>query len=133
MIDDELQRAWLETVVNELEVPFFVGPRIPEFGRADVLGVVTPVAGPGPVLEGINTIVGFQIRMVARLKAYAALKRSAWAVHRALLFADVPADLWGTRVIWVSTSGGDPVPDNPDGLDKDRAQFVCTYLSEVAL
>lgn len=133
MIDDELQRVWLENVVTETEVPFFVGPKIPEFGAGDVFGVLTPVSGPGPVLEGINTVVGFQIRMVARLYAYAGMKRSAWQIHKALLFADVPADLWGTRVIWVNTAGGDPVPDNPDGVDKDRVQFVCTYLAEVSL
>lgn len=133
MIDDELQRQWLEAVVDELSVPYFNGPRIPEFGNGDLFGVVTPVSGPGPVLEGINTVVGFQIRWVARLHAYAALKRSVWTTHKALLFADVPNDLWGTRVVWVNTAGGDPVPDNPDGLDKDRAQFVCTYLAEVSL
>lgn len=133
MIDDELQRQWLEAVVNDLDVPFFTGPRIPEFGRGDVLGVCTPTAGPGPVLEGIDTVVGFQIRMVARLHAYAQLKLSAWQIHKALLFADVPADLWGTRVVWVNAVAGDPVPEPADGVDKDRVAFTCSYVSEVTL
>lgn len=135
MIDDELQRAWLETHAStpELTIPFFIGPRIPEFGNADLFGVVTPVSGPGATLEGVNTVVGFQVRMVARLNSYGQLKSACWQLHQQLMFADVPADLWGTRVVWVSTAGGDPVPDNPDGVDLDRVQFVCTYLAEVGL
>lgn len=133
MIDDELQRVWLENVVDDLNVPFVVGPRIPEFGTADVLGVVTPVPGAGPTLEGINTVVGFQIRMIAREHAYAQLKSSAYQIHKALLFADVPANIWGTRVVWVNTAGGDPASEPADPDDQDRVAFTCTYLAEVGL
>lgn len=133
MIDDELQRAWLDAVSTDLDIEWVVGPRIPEFGNADLLGVLTPVAGPGPTLEGINTVVGFQLRMVAREHDYAKLKATAYTVHKALLFADVPADLWGTRVVWISTAGGDPNPEPADGRDLDRVAFTCTYLAETGL
>jgi hypothetical protein len=133
VIDDQLQRDWLDAVSTDLAIEWVVGPRIPDFGNADLLGVLTPVTGPGPVLEGINTVVGFQLRMVAREHDYAKLKNTANTIHRALLFADVPADIWGTRVVWIDVAGGDPVPEPADGRDLDRVAFTCTYLAEVAL
>lgn len=133
MINDQLLCDWLSAVVDELSVPYTVGPRIPEFGRADVLGVVTPTAGPGLVLEGINTVVGFQVRWVAREKSYAKLKLSAWQTHKALLFAPFPGSLWGTWVTSITTAGSDPTPELGDGQDLDRVAFTCTYLAEVQL
>jgi hypothetical protein len=133
VIDDELLRGWLQGVTTTLDVPYHLGPRIPEFGRGDVLGVVTPTPGAGLALEGINEVASFQLRWVARERDYAQLKTHAYEVHRALLFADLPADLWGTRVIWVNAAGGGPSPENPDGRDLDRVMFTCTYLAETGL
>lgn len=133
MIDDELQRQWLDAVPTTLEIGWSVGPRIPEFGNGDVIGVVTPVSGPGPVMEAINTVVGFQIRVVARETDYAALKTSAYQIHKALLFANVPAQLWGGWVTSITTAGGDPAAELGDPTDKDRVAFICTYLAEVEL
>lgn len=130
MIDDELLRAWLEATVTDLGVLFFVGPRIPEFGQGDILGVVTPSPGAGLVLEGINDVVGFQIRMVAREREYAKLKISALQIDKALVFADFPAALWGGWVTTITRAGGGPSPELGDGNDRDRVAFVCTYLAE---
>lgn len=133
MIDDELQRAWLEAVVTDLAVPFVVGPRIPEFGRGDILGIVTPSPGAGLVLEGINDVVGFQIRIVGRERDYARLKTSAVQIDKALLFADFPAAMWGGWVTVITRAGGGPSPELGDGNDRDRVAFVCTYLAETDL
>lgn len=133
MIDDEKLRVWLEAIVDDLAVPFVVGPRIPEFGRNDVLGVVTPSPGAGLVLEGISDVAGFQIRMVAREKSYVKLKASAFQIHRALVFADFPGSMWGTWVTSITPAGGGPVPELGDGRDLDRVAFVCTYLAETEL
>lgn len=133
MIDDTLLAAWLAAVDTELSVPYFIGPRIPEFGSADVLGVVTPSPGLGLVLEGINQVVGFQIRWVAREANYAKLKRSAYLVDRTLMFVDFPTQLWGGWVTSVNRAGGEPSPELGDGRDLDRVAFTCTYLVETEL
>lgn len=133
MIDDALLAAWLQNVNDELSVPYFVGPRIPEFGRADVLGVVTPSPGLGLTLEGVNQVVGFQIRWVAREASYAKLKLSAYQTDRALIFADFPTQLWGAWVTSITRAGGEPSPELGDGRDLDRVAFTCTYLVETEL
>lgn len=133
MIDDELLAAWLENLVDELDVPYTVGPRIPEFGRADVLGVVTPTPGLGLVLEGINEVVGFQIRWVAREADYSKLKLSAYQTDKALLFMEFPGPFWGTWVTSLNRAGGGPTPELGDGRDLDRVAFTCTYLVETEL
>lgn len=133
MIDDTLLAAWLENLVDELEIPYVVGPRIPEFGRADILGVVTPTPGLGLTLEGINDVAGFQIRWVARESDYGKLKISAFQTDRALMFADFPGQFWGTWVTSINRAGGGPTPELGDGRDLDRVAFVCTYLAEAEL
>lgn len=133
MIDDAALAAWLTATVDDLGVPFVVGPRIPEFGRADILGVVTGAPGLGLTMEGINNIEAFQLRLVGRERDYQKLKTSAYQVHRALMFANFPGSLWGTWVTSVTTAGGGPVPELGDGTDLDRVAFVCTYLAETEL
>ena len=133
MIDDELQRVWLESQFGELAIPWFIGPRIPEFGAADILGVLTAAPGAGLTNEGINEVASFQLRWIGRERDYQQLKRAVWAYHRTLLQADPSALPWGCQVIWVSPAGGGPSAENPDGRDLDRVMFTCTYLAETEL
>jgi len=133
VIDDAALAAWLTAATDDLAIPFVIGPRIPEFGKADIFGVMTGAPGLGLELEGINNIEAFQLRLVARERDYQRLKTSAYQVHRALMFADFPGPLWGTWVTSITTAGGGPVPELGDGSDLDRVAFVCTYLAETEL
>lgn len=133
VIDDDLLRQWLEALPTELDLRWKIGPRVPEFGNNDRFGVVTPSPGAGLTLEGVNLVAGFQLRMVARELDYSKLKLTAYQIHAALLFADIPAMLWGTWVTSIATAGGEPVPEPADGRDLDRVAFTCTYLAEVGL
>jgi hypothetical protein len=125
MIDPALLVTWLNGVALELEIPFKRGPRQPEFGNGDLLGLVTMLEGSGESLEGIGAGPSFQLRIVGREHQQDALYRSAHAVDAALRFGDYPAELWGTQVVTVNWSGGGPSELLED--EYDRIAYVCTY------
>lgn len=105
---------------------WFKGPREPEFGNGDRLAVVTPLGGAGVSLEGVGDQPGFQVRMMAREFELAELKLSVYAVDRELLLGQqFPADIWGTRIQYVTRTGGGPSPLQEDEFD--RVVYVCSY------
>jgi hypothetical protein len=125
MIDPALLAQWLTAVPTELNLPFVHGPRQPEFGAADRLGLIVMLEGPGETLEGVGDVRSFQVRLVTREYEREALGRAANAVDLALRFGDFPADLWGTHIVWVNRAGGAPSELQEDELD--RVAYVCTY------
>ena len=62
MIDLEALVAWFNAVNTDLAYTFVAGPRVPEFGNADVLGVVTPLEGPGLTLDGLASVASSTAR-----------------------------------------------------------------------
>lgn len=125
MLDPDLFGAWLNAVPTELNIPFEHGPRVREFGAADVTGLFTLLEGPGDSLEGVGDHISFQLRATAREYQQNALYRSFRTVDDALRFGDYPADLWGTWIVSVSRSGGAPSELPTD--EHDRVSYVCTY------
>lgn len=119
--------AWFEALALPVEFKFFPGPRVPEFGKGDRIGVVTPLAGPGETLEGIGENSSFQVALIGREHAAADLQAAAFQVDSLLLFGDYPADLWGTFVQSVSRVGGQPSPIQED--EHDRVRYVCSYIA----
>jgi hypothetical protein len=127
MIDADLRLAWFK----ELELPssfgWFNGPRQPEYGNGDLVGLVTDLEGPGEDLEGMGDWGSFQVRLVGREFELPNLRASAFLVDSSLRFGDYPADLWGTRIRTVTRTGGQPSVLLEDDLD--RVAYVCTYLA----
>lgn len=126
MIDLGLLIVWLDAVPTSLEYRFVRGPREPEYGRGDQVGVVTPVGGPGLTLEGAGELSGFQVKLTGREFQHDLIRRSAYEIDTALLFGDYGTDLWGTRVQYVDRTGEPPSALQEDNLD--RVAYVCTYL-----
>lgn len=119
--------TWLDAITTELDLKFVKGPRAPEFLRGDRVAVVTPLEGPGLTLEGAGSVASFQIRVVAREFEEDELRKSAFQLDDALLFGDYPANLWGTRIQYVSRTGGEPSSLQED--EHDRVAYVCSYIA----
>lgn len=120
--------AWLNAVPNELDIKFVPGPRKPEFGRADELGVVTPLEGPGLTLEGAGSIASFQVEIIGREHKLDEIQKTAFQIDTALLFGDVNGvELWGTFVQYVGRTGGEPALGQEDEFD--RVSYTCSYIA----
>lgn len=126
MIALQLLCDWLSLVPTELGHRFEPGPRQPEYGRGDKIGLVTLQPGPGLALEALADQPSFEVKMTAREFQHAKLERDVFAIDRALLFADYPDDLWGSRVQYVTRVGGAPAPIQEDEMD--RVAYVCSYV-----
>lgn len=126
MIDFGSLATWLSAVPTALDYDFVVGPRQPEFYRGDLVAVVSPQPGPGLTLDGLGHVPSFEIRLVAREHRRLDLYRSGHQIDKALLFADCPANLWGTRVQYVDRLGGEPALQQEDELD--RVLCLCSYI-----
>lgn len=128
MIDLEALVAWFSAVNTDLAYTFVAGPRVPEFGNADVLGVVTPLEGPGLTLDGLASVASFQVRMIGREYQHTRVRKSAFQVDDALLFGvNLPDQLWGTRIQYIDRLGGEPAPVQEDELD--RVAYLCSYVA----
>lgn len=127
MIDFAALAAWLDTVPTELSFKFVVGPREPEFGQGDQIAMVSALGGQGLTLEAAGDLPSFQVKLTARDHQVAELHRSAFQIDAALILGDYPENLWGTRIQYVTRSGGGPESLPEDELD--RVSYVCTYTA----
>lgn len=128
MIALDLLVTWLNAVPADLDFLFVSGPRKPEFGRADEIGVVTPLEGPGLTLEGAGSVASFQIEIIGREHKLALIQKTAFQIDSALLFGDTSGvDLWGTFVQYVSRTGGEPTLGQEDEFD--RVSYTCSYIA----
>lgn len=127
MIDIVALCAWTTAVPTELGFEFVPGPREPEYGQGDLVGVITPLEGPGLVLEGAGDRSSFQVKLVSREFQANELQRAAFAIDQALVFGDYPAELWGTQVQFVTRTGGQPSVIQED--EHDRVAYVCSYIA----
>ena len=126
MIDYDLMIAWLNAVPTELGHQFVLGPRQPEFQLADKVGLVTPQQGPGLTMDGLANVPSFELKVTAREYQHMPLRRTAFALDKALLFGAYPATLWGTRVQYVDRIGGEPGSFPED--EHDRVAYLCGYI-----
>lgn len=117
---------WHQGLTLPVEFGWYAGPREPEYGRGDNVGVVTATSGPAPDLEDIGDWFGFQVKLVGQEFQYEDLQRAAMALDHELRFLAVPADLWGARVRAVVRTGGAPEMIQED--EHNRIAFVGNYL-----
>lgn len=127
MIDLDELCQWVSALPTTLSFKVVPGPREPEFLQADLVGTITPIPGPGLTLEGSGDQSAFQVKLVAREYQGNDLQLSAFQIDTALLFVDVPAELWGTQVQYVTRTGGAPSALQQDELD--RVAYVCSYIA----
>lgn len=128
MIDLTLLVAWLNTVPNDLGTKFVPGPRKPEFGKADEIGVVTPLEGPGLTLDGLGSVGSFQLEIIGREHRLAVIQKAAFQIDSALLFGDTNGvTLWGTFIQYVSRTGGEPALGQEDEFS--RVSYSCSYIA----
>lgn len=128
MIDPAPLIVWLNAIPLPVGVSYkwVRGPRVPEFGQADLVAVVTPLEGPGLALESAANLSSFQLQLTGREFVHDTIQKAAFAIDDALVLGDYPADLWGTRVQYVTRTGGAPAPIQED--EHDRIAYVCSYI-----
>lgn len=133
MIQTSLLAQWLTdtTSSTELKPKFVPGPRTPEFVKADTLGVVTLMPGPGLALEGTFDQTAFQVELVGRERDQDRIEQAFAVLDKAIVWLDVPANLWGTRVVQADRVGGGPSSSQID--EHQRIAYTCSYWVFVPL
>lgn len=132
MIDQQLQADWMNDLVESLigGRPFVPGPREPEFGVGDFIGVITPSLGLGLQRAGLWDVEGFQVKFVGKERDRARTNQVMSLVDRELIEMDVPLSLWGSWITSVDRAGSPPTQLQED--EHLRIAWVCTYFAEVA-
>ena len=134
MIDEMALHAWLQQFTTDrcpLIVPFETGPELSEYANADVAGCVTMLPGFGLTDSGVFDVPQFEIRIRAREHQLADLQATFRVLDKALVQEIDGELLWGTWVVIVGRSGGQPVPQPED--TRERRSYVCTYFAKVEL
>lgn len=124
---------WLTAAVaaTALAPKIIPGPRVPEFVKADTIGVVTLLPGAGLALEGLFDQPAFQVELIGRERDRDELEDAFDEMDRALIWLDVPANLWGTRVVQTGRTGGGPASTQAD--EHQRISYACSYWAMVSL
>lgn len=134
MIDEGLLQDWLHQFTVDrcpLNVPFETGPELSEYANADVAGCVTMLPGFGLANDGLFDQPQFEIRIRTRDFQLPDLRRTFGILDRALVQEIDGVQLWGTWVVLVGRSGGQPTPLQED--TRERRSYVCTYFAKVEL
>lgn len=124
--------AWIESLGwdarQEFGAPLILGPYIPE--EPDRVAVITPVPGPGFILEGDADAGAFQARVRGGQNDQADAEGLAYLLDKLILGASFPAvTASGQVIIHVHRLGGTPSPLSGDPDDGDRYTFTTTYLA----
>ena len=125
LIDWLTDLGWDTT--QESGAPIVKGPYI--LKSPDRLVTITPMPGPGYMLEGASDAGAFQARVRGSQDNPDDAEDLAYALDSLILGAQFPADSTsGKTIIHVHRQGGTPSPlaSGPD--DGDRTEFVCPYL-----
>lgn len=133
MISTRLLADWLTTSASAtaLAPKVVPGPRAPEFSKADTVGLVTMLPGAGLALEGLFDQPAFQLELIGRERDQDKLEDAFTVLDRALIWLDVPADLWGVRVVQVGRTGGGPAATQQD--EHQRVSYACSYWAMASL
>ncbi len=133
MINTQLLAQWLTTQASATALaPRIVsGPRAPEFVKADIIGLVTPLPGAGLALEGLFDYPAFQIELIGRERDQDKIESAFTTLDRALVWLDLPSTLWGVRVVQLDRVGGGPAATQQD--EHQRISYTCSYWAMVSL
>jgi hypothetical protein len=124
--------AWLTELGwdarQEYGAPLLLGPYIPE--EPDRVAVITPVPGPGYVLEGDGDAGAFQARVRGGQNDQADAEALAYLLDKLILGASFPAVTpSGQVIIHVHRLGGTPSPLSGTPDTGDRYELTCTYIA----
>lgn len=112
---------------QEYGAPIFPGPYVPP--EPDRILVVTPVPGPGFVLEGDADAGAFQARVRGSQNDQGDAEALAYLLDRMILGASFPARTAGGQVIiHVHRLGGTPSPLGGTPDLGDRYEYTTVYL-----
>lgn len=112
---------------QEKGAPVVAGPRI--LPSPDRLVTVTPVPGPGYVLEADADACAFQLRTRGPQNDQASAESLAYLLDSLILRAAFPASLDGGQVlIHAHRLGGTPSLLAPGPDAGDRFELTCTYV-----
>ena len=121
---------WLESLgwntTQEYGAPFYLGPYVVKV--PDRIVTLTPVPGPGFVLEAAADAGTFQARVRGGQNDQADAERLAYALDSLILGAQFPAVVDGHVIIHAHRLGGTPSPLSADPDDAERWSYICSYL-----
>jgi hypothetical protein len=111
---------------QEYGAPLVLGPYVLKV--PDQLVTLTPVPGPGYVLEADADAGAFQARVRGPQNDQAAAEKLAYSLDALILAAPFPAIVDGHVIIHAHRLGGSPAPLAADPDDADRWSYVTTYV-----
>lgn len=119
---------WASEQVLSLDpFPFRRGPWRPDYDRfGDRVGLISMSSGLGEDVEGVLYRPSFQVFMRSHSREADSLEKSVFEMDRFLRFGNYPHELWGTRTLEVTWSGGAPETLEEDG--PELVSYVCTYI-----
>jgi hypothetical protein len=113
-------------VTQETGAPLVMGPYILKV--PDKLVTLTPVTGPGYVLDGFADAGAQQARVRGGQEDQAGAEALAYLLDSLILGASFPAVTGGYTLIHVHRLGSTPAPLAPNPDDAQRYEYVCPYL-----
>lgn len=98
----------------------------------DRLGIVTPVSGPGVIMEGLGDVTGFQLRCRGKQRDPDDAQRIARICDNLIRFGAYPATVGDVQLVTVSRAGGPPdLLTGSPAATTERPEWVCNYLPTV--
>lgn len=112
---------------QESGAPILQGPYVPP--SPDKIVVVTPIPGPGYILESAVDVSAFQARVRGGQDDQAGAEALAFDLDARILAASFPAaSASGKTIIHIHRQGGTPSPLANDPDDAERFDYVTNYL-----
>lgn len=112
---------------QESGAPIVKGPYI--LKSPDRLVTITPMPGPGYMLEGASDASAFQARVRGGQDNQDDAENLAFALDSLILAAQFPViSTSGKTIIHVHRQGGTPSPLAPNPDDAERYEYICPYL-----
>lgn len=121
----------VDPAVDVAGVPIFPGPYIQK--SPDRIVTITPVTGPGYMLEGAADMTGFQARCRGmqspyEIESYPDAEALAIAFDKMIYAASFPLTVDGQVFVRCWRNGSAPAPLSPAPDDADRYEFTANYL-----
>ena len=112
---------------QETGAPVLMGPYVqPE---PDKLCTITPVPGPGYMLEAAADAGAFQARVRGGQNDQPGAEALAYQLDSLILGASFPAVIDGHVIIHVHRLGGTPSPLAPNPDDAERYEYITVYIA----
>ena len=111
---------------QETGAPILMGPYVQE--EPDKIVTVTPIPGPGFVMDAAADAGAFQARVRGGQDDQPGAESLAYALDSLILGAQFPVTIGGRTLIHVHRLGSTPSPLAADPDDGTRYSYVTTYI-----